>query len=513
MTKKVENRTVKRKLNLRSFDAAKLDRLNASWTSFMRNINDDIRFELSILRARSNDLAQNDPLAKKYLTLVEENIVGPNGFYLQSKAQDSLGLDIQANAAIEKAYKEWCDKFCDVSGRLSFSEIQRLISKSVARDGEILVRHIIDDSNKFGYQVQLISADRLADINKEFDGNSKIISGVEFDKFGRRLKYHLYEDKCLPGAKAITIPASEITHIFVQDYPEQVRGIPWMASSMTRMNILKKYIEFALVASAIGASTMGFYKTPDGDGSPLADDLDEESDEEAELYSEVTAGKFGILPPGVDFEKFDPNYPHQMFDEFTKTISRWISSGLNVSYNLLCNDLEGVSFSSIRSSVLEERNHWTSLQNTFINQMMIPIYEKWLTTALLKNAILLPNGSPLPALKKDKFLNYNFLGRRWDWVDPRNDAEAKVVLIRNKLASPYSIVSEMGGDLEKILDDLQRFELECKKRNLNPDTVLGNVEENISNKTDTEKVNQKDDKQASEVSVSAEGANNLKSNK
>ncbi len=460
----------------RSFDAALLNRLTASWTILINSINDDLKYELRYLRARSNDLAQNEPLYNKYLGLVEENIVGANGFQLQSKAADEIGVDTEANNIIERHFHQW-SKECDIRGKLSLPEIERMVARSVARDGEILIRHIFDKNFKYGYKIQLIPADRLSDLCRNETGKNRILSGVEIDQYGTPLFYHLYVDKTTSFAPTFRVPASEISHVFVSEYPEQVRGIPWGHAVMTRMHVLKKYIEFALTASAIGASKMGFFTSDSVDSSPLAD----EDEETGELYTSAVGGEFGLLPPGYKFESFNPDYPHMMFDVFTKSINRQIASGLGVSYNLLCNDLQGVSFSSIRSSVLEERNHWSSLQNTFIFQLMEPIYSNWLNTALLKNALTDVKGRALPATRLTKFSQHVFQGRRWEWVDPLRDSNAKVTLLKNKLTSPYKIAAEMGNDLDQILDDLARFETECKKRNLDPSQVLGEVQKVINN--------------------------------
>lgn len=459
----------------RSFDAAQLNRLTASWNSLIRSVNDDLKYELPTLRARSNELAQNEPLYKKYLNLVEENIVGANGFQLQSKAFDEKGVDNEANKAIEQHFQNWATQ-CDVRRKLTLPEMERMAARSVARDGEILIRHIYDDSNAYGYRIQLISAERLANINIEpSPGNNQVIAGVEIDSYGAPIAYFIYRGKCISGAPTDRILAAEISHIFVPEYPEQVRGIPWGHAVMTRMHVLKKYVEFALMASAIGASKMGFFTSKEESDSPLA----ENEDENGELYTSAVGGEFGILPPGYGFESFNPDYPHAMFDIFTKAINRWIASGLGVSYNLLCNDLQGVSYSSIRSSVLEERNHWEALQNTFISQLMEPIYKNWLTSALLKNSITDVKGRILPASKISKFTHHVFLGRRWQWVDPLRDSNAKVLLLKNKLQSPYNIASEIGLDLDNILDDHARFKQECEARGLNPDNALDEISQRI----------------------------------
>lgn len=459
----------KNKKSKRSFEAAQINRLNSSWNQFVRSINEDLRYELPVLRVRSNDLAQNDPLAKKYLNLVEENIVGSQGFQLQAKSYDSVGVDSEANNAIERHWSKWSKKKCDVRGTLTLPEIERLVARSVARDGEILIRHIFDDRNIYGYSLQLIEAAKLADINQEaFNGRKQIISGVEIDQFGSPIAYHIYKNKCTKGAETIRIPASEISHIFISEYPSQIRGIPWMSAVMQRMFVLKKFTEFALQASAIGASSMGFFTQGEG----VTDPLTEEEDSEGELYTSAVGGSFSVLPPGYDFKSYDPAYPHELFDTFTTAIVRHIASGLGVSYNLLANDLTGVSYSSIRSAVLEERSHWMTLQESFISQMMDTVYEKWLSSALLNKSITLENGTFLPVSKKEKFMNYSFQSRRWAWVDPLRDINAKVVALQNKLESPYSIAAELGKDLETILDDIQRFEAECEKRGIKPQSVM-----------------------------------------
>ncbi len=79
----------------------------------------------------------------------------------------------------------------------------------------------------------------------------------------------------------------------------------------------------------------------------------------------VEAGSFEQLPSGVDFKTFDPSHPTQQFETFVKTILRQVASGLNVPYNELANDLEGVSYSSLRQSVLEAREYYKFMQKFF----------------------------------------------------------------------------------------------------------------------------------------------------
>lgn len=452
----------------RSYDAAKLNRLVASWMAISKSINEDLKEGVDVVRGRARDLVQNEPMAKKYLSLVSANVVGSTGVVLQARVTENEKQDKSANLAIENAWHLFGRAgVCDISGRMSMNDLQRTIIKCVARDGEALIYEHIGAKNEFGYALQLLDINRLATmLNRQANGKENaIIMGVEIDSLGRAVAYHLYDDFFgdIVGAhrKTTRYSSENIIHLFFQDSPEQVRGVSWLHASMLRMRHLKKYQEFAIVASAVGASKMGFFTQPEGDGTPLADDEDQDT---GELFQEAAAGQFGILPEGVNFTPFNPDYPHTMYAEFIKAAKRDISSGLDVSYHSLANDLEGVNYSSIRSGTLEEREEWKVKQDWFISCFLERVYANWLKSALLKGSIKTTNGNSLPAAKRDKFVAHEFLGRRWSWVDPLKDVQANNEAMLMGLASPYSIAAQQGADAEDILDDIARFQQAAKEK-------------------------------------------------
>lgn len=445
---------------MRRFDAAQYNRLTHNWIAAERSINTELRSDLDALRRRSRDLARNAPLAKKFLQMCVTNIVGPRGFVLQARAAEGKKPDELANTAIETAWADWSKaKNCDVAGRLSFAQMTRAIAKAVARDGEALIRVRQGAANPYGYALQLLDIERLdTTLNRQAEnGKNAIILGVEIDGDGRPVAYWLTvgaPGSDPTGKTRARIPAAEILHLFFTDDPEQMRGIPWMHASMLTVNDLKGYNHAAIVAARVGASKMGFFTSPDGDPNPLSD-----GDDAAGMpFMEADPGQFGMLPPGYDFKSFDPDYPHANYDAFVKAHKRDVATGFGVAYNSLANDLEGVNFSSIRSGTLEERDNWMIAQAEFIEQFCDVVFEGWLDNALLSGAILMPNGSALPAAKRQKFLAHEFQGRRWQWVDPLKDVEASVKAIENGLASPYSIIAQQGLDADEVLTDIARFQ-------------------------------------------------------
>lgn len=447
----------------RDFTAASTGRLMGGWGTRNISINADLYRALDTLRARSRDLCNNNDYAKRFLGMVAANVVGGTGVQYQARVYDEPKKpDTKANAALERAWELWCSRgVCDVTGRLSFRDIQTLAIKATARDGEPLIRIVRGAAagNAFGFALQMLDADRLDTrlVRAPTAGVNEIKMGVELDRFGRAVAYwlrpyHPNEIFLTDSAEVrdhVRVPASEIIHPFILDRAEQVRGLPWMHAAMARLNNLGGYEEAAVIAARVGASKMGFFETPDG--QPPQDG----EDEEEVPFTEVEPGQFGVLPAGSKFQPFNPDYPHQMYEQFVKACLRGISSGLGVAYHALANDLTSVSFSSIRSGTLEERDQWMAIQAWFIDAFLEPVFKQWLPAALAFGQVKLDNGSSLSVAKIDKFAAHAWQGRRWQWVDPKKDMEANILAVENGFKSRQAICAELGVDFEDVLVQLK----------------------------------------------------------
>jgi lambda family phage portal protein len=436
------------------FLAASADRFTASWLATAQDINNELRSDLDRLRTRARDLAKNNEYARKFLRMAARNIVGPQGFILQARVEDAPGRpDRLANDAIEAAFYRWAKRgSAEITGRLSFADLQRVIVTTVARDGEALVRIVRgrDAGNPEGLAFQLLDTARLDTArNQEASGNQPaIVMGVEIDGYGRPTGYWIKEK--ITSGNATRIAAADLLHIYLPENAEQIRGIPWMHAAMLAMHDLGEFNRSALLAARKGADTLGFIVSPDGTANALADTTDD-----GEPLKISAPGTYDVLPEGYDIRTPESQYPNQVFDPFTKAILRRISSGFDVAYNALANDLEGVNYSSIRAGVLEERDQWAALQNWMVEAFMETVFDEWFSRAMTAGTITMPNGSPLPVAKADKFRAHEWQGRRWQWVDPLKDMEAAVLAIQRGLASPQQIAAQQGLDLEDIINAIK----------------------------------------------------------
>lgn len=444
---------------VRRFEAARLDRLTADWVATAASINNELQSDLDRLRQRGRQLTNNNDYARKFRGMVENNIVGPAGIRLQVKIEDSPGKsDNAANDAVEGAWDEFC-MACDVTGLLSMRDLCENLVGGLPADGEFLVRMIrgADARNKFNFSLQVIDVDRIDTTYNGVWGINTVIMGVEVDAYRRPVALHLFEahpnDGNRTSRRRVRVETTETLHRFKVERAEQMRGIPWMAPGMLSLHHLGAFKLSALLAAEHGANHYGFFTTADGNAPPT---LVTEKDASGTNITTSQPGTYDTLPEGVTFVPNESKYPEQNFGPFVKTTLQRIASGWRVAYHSLANDLNGVSYSSIRSGTLEERDRWSADQSWFIGAFLEPVYLAWLQMALLSGAIVMPNGSALPASKLAKFSKHEWQPRRWEWVDPKGDMDAKILSVRAGLMAPQDLCAAMGYDFEDTVRAIAR---------------------------------------------------------
>jgi len=449
----------------RRFQAAQHSRLHAGWLATTTSINEELRGDLNRLRSRGRDLINNNDYARKFRGMVQDNIIGPGGVRLQSRVEDRPGVsDALASDAIEAHWVEW-QKVADVTGRQHFRDLCATLVGGLPSDGELLVAIVRGPQagNAYQFGLQVIDVDRIDTQYNGRHGENLVVMGVEINEVRRPVALHLFAGHPSDGANSnrqrMRVPTADLIHAFKVERGEQVRGVPWMSSGMVSLFHLGEFKLAALLAAEHGANHYGFFTTPTGE--PAIGGADVSSD--GAQISISQPGIFDTLPSGTSFQAYDSKYPETSFGPFVKTTLQRIASGWGVAYHSLANDLEGVSFSSIRSGTLEERDRWMGDQEWFISVFMEPIFAAWLEWCLLRGAINLPNGSSLPIEKRAKFAKHEWQARRWDWVDPKSDTEANILKVKAGLMSPQDLCAAMGYDFEDTLKAIAQAQALAKQ--------------------------------------------------
>jgi len=443
----------------RSFAAGKNDDLVYSFTGSHHHINTELRQSLRMIRARSRQLCMNNDYAKKFISVVKKNVIGVNGIVMQSRAIDGKGdLDTADNDEIERGWGDWgLPENCTVTGKHSWHDVELLCAASVARDGEVFVQMIDKPSAPHGFVIRIWSADYLDEqFNGKLQNGNTVCMGVEHDPDGMVVAYHLRDRH--PGAYANVypqtnyrrIPARDIIHLYLWEYPEQVRGVPWMHTAIRRLNMLGGYEEAELVAARVGASKMGFFTTQDGE-APNPSDMAPDSTEydQRDLVEEVSPGVIETLPEGVGFESFNADHPSTAFDPFIKAALRGATAGMDAAYSSISNDLTDVNFSSIRAGVLDERETWKVLHKWLVTHLHRRVQARWLPNSVMKKQTAVPF-----KLIKTKYKQVHWQPRGWPWVDPLKDAKANSENLANGTETRTNILAAGGSDFKDTVDAL-----------------------------------------------------------
>ena len=217
------------------------------------------------LRAKSRDLVRRNAWANSALESYVANAIG-TGIKPQSMVQDAT-----VREAIQALWRDWTVD-ADAAGLTDFYGLQALACRAMLEGGEALVRlryRRPEDGLPVALQLQVLEAEHLpVTLNTTAENGNLIRAGIEFDRLGRRVAYHLYrshpEDGMLApmsgdgGLTTVRVDAAEIIHLFRALRPGQIRGEPWLARALVKLNELDQYDDAELVRKKTAAMFAGF---------------------------------------------------------------------------------------------------------------------------------------------------------------------------------------------------------------------------------------------------------------
>jgi len=487
------------KAMLSGFKGANDEQLN-DWVFLPLEINQILKNDLRKLRARSRDLARNDDTARRFLSLLKQNVLGHRGIRLQAKNKLRNGKpDKRWNAEIEREWKSFGKKrrhrgrmtAPSACGQMSLRQIQWLVLLSRAVDGECFVQIMRGyPHNKHRFAVRLINPDLLDHTfsTKAANGN-RIEMGIELDEFDMPVAYHFSKDH--PQGKSakrtdprVRIPADQIIHVFRKEHVGQLRGIPDFAAVMHKAKMLNGVNEAVVVGWRVAACKMGFFVSKDAEDFPDPDaDPDDPTVRTApESTFDANPGQIDYIDDAKEFREFNPDYPTSSFAEGYKTFMRQMSNGLNVSSPTLSNDYSDVNYSSLRQALLEDREGWRCVQADMEDDFEQPLFDEWYDwTTNITERISISDAKR----NQEPEVAHQFRG--WPWVDPLKEVKAQVEAVNNNLRTRQSVMSDTdGSDFLEIVDELRDENEALEDRGLMHTPVATAVPDNANDASEEE---------------------------
>ncbi len=383
------------------------------------------------LASRARYLAANNALAASAVEAWVSALVG-TGIKAQSRHADEA-----IRTALNLANERWTDE-ADADSLTDLYGLQALMVRRMVIDGEAFALLIYTDA---GLRIRLIEAEQVdGSLNRDLD-TGRIVQGVEFDRAGRRVAYHVFPER--PGMpfaivqQPVRIPAEDMIHLFKPEVPGQVRGISWFAPVILRLADLDTWRDAQLNRQKIASMLAGFVTSTNGTGTPF----DGEQRGSA-LIGNIQPGSMHYLDPDQDVRFSTPANIGAEVISFAKLTEREVAVGLGLPAAILTGDLSDVNYSSIRAGLVEWRRRIESLQHHVLAfQMLRPIWRRWATLETLSGRIETTVDAALPA---------TFIVPKQHWVDPSKDIRAEIDAINAGLMSRREAVTSRGVDIEAL---------------------------------------------------------------
>ena len=435
------------------------------WLSGGSDADADIVDNLETLRNRSRDLYMGSPLATGALKTVRTNVVG-SGLALNAQVDAKfLGLtEEQAKEWEENTEREWRlwseSVNCDAERRQTFFQLQSLVLLSALMSGDVFVTMPIIPRKGCAYDLRigLIEADRVCDpLNASTTAN--ILGGIEVGTHGETVAY--WVAKHHPGAiprigqdlqqewKRVlafgtTTGRRNVLHIMADvERPAQRRGVPMLAPVIEALKQLSRYSEAELMAAVVSGMFTVFVKsnTPD---SPLATAFNPamQVDKAPNAY-EMGNGSIVALDEGEEVQIADPSRPNPNFDPFVIAICRQIGAALEIPYELLVKNFTE-SYSASRASLLEAWKMFRMRREWLVGNFCQPIYEEWLTEAVLKGRVQAPGFFDDPAIRA-AWCGAEWFGDAQGQLDPLKEANAAKVRVDEGFSTREREAAELTG--------------------------------------------------------------------
>lgn len=441
----------------------------------------DIEENRTTLRRRTRDLAMNSPIGAAAINATNTSTIGP-GLTVKPKIDyEFLEISREQATEIERAIKRefalWAEStLCDIADQNNFYELQQIAFSDWLRNGEefVLILHKDPEPNMpYGLKLKLVQADRVctpgsssgeySGIDQRTDDGNRIMNGVEIDKDGRVVAYHI--SSTFPGEygngrqewtrvkkRGKRTGNENILHVFNAETAEQYRGVPFLAPIIQTLKQTTRYTEAEIMAAVVNSILAVFITTEDGEdpdtgyggeaeeewSKPQGEDQDQKDNEIV-----MGSGTVVTLKPGEGVTAVKAEHPSGSFSEFMNAMITQIGAALEISPEVLQKKF-GQNFSASKGALNESWRSFMKRRKWFVNDFCQVIYEQWLSEAVARGRVDAPGFFTDPMIKK-AYANTTWTGPAQGCLNPLQEVNAATQRINAGLSTREDECAAMNG--------------------------------------------------------------------
>ena len=391
---------------------------------------------LPLIRERSRDIVRNNPWGASMRSEIVANLIH-YGIIASFTNHSAVGKEMDED--VPDIWLRWAETFqCDAAGRKNFYDIQKLVAGTWFESGECFIRRVWRDDWKPGeipFALQVLEPEFL---DHSHDGRDNTKLGIKFDANGRRLGYWVFKNH--PGEavqnESFFVDAADMIHVFSEDRPGQIRGVPLMAPVILRMYNLDLFEDAELTKQEVAAMFAAFEK--DADPTMRQYSEEEEDGKNGLAVDDIQPGAIQRLGPGRDVVFSNP--PQRSgYAEYVKQNLMAVAAGVGLTYENMSGDYGRVTFLNGRMGQLR-----------FYRKI-----DQWLWMMFIPQFC---DGAARWFREGAAIAGRDMSGFAIEWqppvkqmVDPATEAKAEEHLVRMGAKTQYEVIRGQGHDPKRFL--------------------------------------------------------------
>jgi len=370
---------------------------------------------------------------------------------------------LRINESLETQVEKWSLAGVDTERKMNLYAIERLIDRQLGIFGEsfVLFSQVPSESD-INLAIEVIAPERVqTPPGKISDRNVR--QGIQYSPSGAILGYYIRTTH--PGETGVHFEyrwefyerydaqgQCRVLHIKDSSFPQQSRGIPWLAAALDKLKDLDDYWEAELVAKQVEACFgLIFTQGPDGEDPMSVASGNASQIVDRKQLEDLEPGLIHYAANGETVTTVDPQRPGATFGPFVEKTLRSIAATLNFPYEILAKDYFRTTFSSGQLAMLDGRHGFKMRRQVIIDDFLFPLWKRLVNDIVFNTeadgSIDLMDYTVDP----DPYLKHSWVAPGWGFINPRDEVRALTEGLEADITTLSDIYAEKGQDVETQL--------------------------------------------------------------
>ena len=401
-------------------------------------INAELAYASNWLRSQAEYEISSNPVMEGIVNSYTVDVVGPEGPTYRVQSSDK-----EYNRRREKVWKNWW-RHAGANRQLSGVEILTSWVKSLWKAGEFGTQMITDPNAPGPVKMRLLPVHMHRLLTPpEFLGDPAVALGVRRDDNRNPVCYYISEPYIFGAFEVYTgefyeVKYEDFLHGYEMTEEDQVRGVPWLASSLDTIGQLRDWDKAMLDAAEMLAETGVLWQLKDPDtAAPVV--------VQSGSSSPMQRGVHTFGPPGYEAEQLAPAQPSSDQQSWRAEKKAETGRGRCIPAMLINLDSSKHNYSSAR---FDNQPYWRAIATVqgWLGRIALDRMEY----TVIREATLAGELDEAP----------DDVEHSWGWikpphVDPTKEAVAERAYLQNGTVTWSEAVIGHGKDPDKVLEQRQ----------------------------------------------------------